>query len=157
MCAILDASVVGEVFQGGRQGAGNEFFQRVITGKGHLVAGGKLLEELRKGSASFKQWERQLKLSGKLRIVEAEPLDGRAGELRSEERCASDDTHIIALAQVSGARLLYSNDMKLHQDFKNPNLIDRPRGKVYSTLRSKNFSEGRRQLLNRRNLCQIRH
>ena len=157
MCAILDANVVGEVFQGDQERAGGKFLDWVINGRGHLVAGGELLAELRKGLASFKQWERELMRSGKLRVVRANQVDGRAGELRSENRCVSDDTHIIALAQVSGARLLYSNDKDLHQDFTYPILIKKPRGKVYSTVTSKDYLESHRQLLNRRDLCQIRH
>ena len=67
----------------------------------------------------------------------------------------SDDPHIIALAQVSGARLLYSNDKSLQQDFKNKDLINNPRGKVYITNECRgNFSSGHKKLLVRRDLCQ---
>lgn len=67
--------------------------------------------------------------------------------------CQSDDTHIIALAQISGARLLFSNDKALHQDFKNKELINNPRGKVYSTLRGSDFRASHKNLLARRDLC----
>ena len=50
--------------------------------------------------------------------------------------CQSNDQHVIALAIVSGARLLYSNDRRLQRDFKDRRLIDPP-GKVYSTRRGK--------------------
>ena len=45
----------------------------------------------------------------------------------------SDDEHILALARVSGARLLFSGDKDLHDDFKNPKIIGKPGGKVYQT------------------------
>ena len=45
--------------------------------------------------------------------------------------CVSDDPHIIALARVSGARTLCSNDNNLHTDFKNQRLLSHPRGGVY--------------------------
>ena len=48
--------------------------------------------------------------------------------------------HVLALAQVSGARLLYSNDQTLQRDFKNSKLIKNPRGNVYTTLRNKNVA-----------------
>jgi hypothetical protein len=48
-----------------------------------------------------------------------------AGELKS------DDPHIIALAKVSGARLLCSKDQNLHTDFGNRVFIDKPRGNIY--------------------------
>ena len=59
----------------------------------------------------------------------------------------------IALAQTSGARLPYSDDGDLHRDFKNPALIDNPRGTVYSTLRSDEFTPARRRQLSRRDIC----
>ena len=83
-------------------------------------------------------------------------MDGREEELGREGRCRSNDIHVIALAQISGARLLYSNDQALHEDFGNKLLIDRPRGKVYSTNERKDFTNAHRRLLNNRNLCRSR-
>ena len=48
----------------------------------------------------------------------------------------SDHIHVIALANASGARLLYTEDKGLMDDFKNKDLISKPRGTVYS--RAKN-------------------
>ncbi|MYH42126.1 MAG: hypothetical protein F4017_01170 [Acidimicrobiaceae bacterium] len=61
--------------------------------------------------------------------------------------CRSDDHHVIALAQISGARLLFSNDKDLHKDFKNRQLIDQPTGTVYSTLARNDFTSHRRAQL----------
>ena len=83
-------------------------------------------------------------------------MDEREKELNEEGRCHSNDTHVIALAQITGARLLYSNDKDLHEDFKNKRLIDEPRGKVYSTNEDKNFTNAHEKLLNNRNLCRNR-
>ena len=44
----------------------------------------------------------------------------------------SDDSHVIALARASGARLLYTGDTALIADFKDKRLIDKPRGRIYS-------------------------
>ena len=67
---------------------------------------------------------------------------GRAIEVKAErlheeetalaEQIVSDDPHVLALARVSGARLLYTNDANLMADFKNKRLIDDPRGSVYT-------------------------
>ena len=65
--------------------------------------------------------------------------------------CASNDSHIIALAQVANARMLYSRDQDLHQDFTNLALLDRPRGKVYP--RNRSLSESKRWLDRNRRLC----
>ena len=43
----------------------------------------------------------------------------------------SDDSHVLALAWASGARLLYTGDADLMDDFKDKRFIDKPRGKVY--------------------------
>jgi hypothetical protein len=47
-----------------------------------------------------------------------------------EGQCRSNDHHIIALARVSGVRLLCSADAKLGGDFRNGSILH-PRGSVY--------------------------
>ena len=152
MCAILDVNVVHEVFGSNRTGAGVAFFNWINTGTGDLVAGGKMLKELNFNS-NFRKWWQQAILAGKSRIVNEDNVNTKSEALKNEVTCRSDDLHIIALAQVSGARLLYSNDNNLQQDFKNKTLIDDPRGKVYSTLKDQNFKNSHRRLLRRKDLC----
>ena len=152
MCAILDANVASEVFGSCPQSSGEKFFQWLNEGTGRLVAGGKLLEELAGSSEGFREWASVAVGAGKLRIVNKDEVDTRTGHIQSQDTCKSDDPHVIALAQVSGARLLYSNDRDLQGDFTNKQLIDTPRGKVYSTLRHKSFHRSHQQLL-RNNLC----
>ena len=56
MCAVLDASVCSMVFGGeDRPDAGRRFFEWVNSGKGRLVIGGKLRDELYQ-SQKFKNW-----------------------------------------------------------------------------------------------------
>jgi len=119
-----------------------------------LVVGRKLLDELKSGKA--REWIRQAILAGKVRQETTSAVDEREEKLLQEETCRSNDTHVIALAQISGARLLYSNDKDLHVDFKNRLLINEPRGKVYSTNEGKNFTSSHARLLRDRNLCRNR-
>ena len=49
------------------------------------------------------------------------------------ERCRSNDAHIIARARISGARVLYSHDHDLHNDFRNRVLVRAPRGSIYQS------------------------
>ena len=149
MCAIVDANVAPEVFGHHRPPAGAEFFKWINQKGGRLVTGGKLLEELERTSA--REWVRQAMIAGRIRTGDDSQVDARAVELR--DSCISDDPHVIALAQVSGARLLYSNDRDLHRDFRNKRLIDGPRGSVYSTRDDKEFRDRHRRLLRRRDLC----
>ena len=149
MCAIVDANVVPEVFGHDRPAAGAEFFKWINREGGRLVAGGRLLEELERTVA--REWVRQAMIAGRIRAEDNSEVDARAAELR--DSCISDDPHVIALAQVSGARLLYSNDQDLHRDFRNERLIDGPRGSVYATRDGKGFRDRHRRLLRRKNLC----
>ena len=117
-----------------------------------MVVGGRLLSELNKLSA-FRQWAQAASLSGTMRTENDEKVAARAEELEERGACRSDDPHVVALAQVSGARLLYSNDINLHRDFTNKNVVDDPRGKVYSTNKSKEFTDAHQRLLRRKDLC----
>lgn len=152
MCAIVDANTASEVFGPRPQPTGDRFFKWLNEGTGRLVAGGQLLEELENGSAGFRKWASVAVGAGKLRIVNNDAVDARTENIQSQGACKSDDPHVIAVAQVSGARLLYSNDRDLQSDFTNKRLIDDPRGKVYSTLKYKSFHRSHQQLL-RSNLC----
>ena len=97
----------------------------------------------------------EVALAGKMRIVNDSEVSARTDQIRNEESCASDDPHVIALAQVSRARLLYSNDRSLQRDFRNKQLIDDPRGSVYSTQKSSEFRPAHKSLLGRRDLCRV--
>ena len=158
MCAILDANVVSEVFGSDRPAAGIGFFAWISAGKGHLVVGGKLLEELDKGSNSFSAWGREARLAGKMWVEDEGKVKERAEQLCTAGTCKSNDLHIIALAQVSGTRRLYSNDSDLQEDFTDKRLIDKPRGKVYSTRMHKDFSDTHKKLLKlkKSELCRVR-
>ena len=153
MCAIIDANVVAEVFGSSRPPAEAKFFDWLHDGKTILVVGGRLLRELSDASNNFTRWAQVVQHSKHMRIVDDAKVNDKTKQLLADRSCKSDDEHIIALAQLGGARLLYSNDGDLHQDFDDKSLIDSPRGKVYSTLRNKNFTRRHRDLLRRRDLC----
>ena len=150
MCAIVDANVAHEVFGAGRPEAGRKFFEWINDGSGRLVVGGKLFEELKKSSDGFRNLGQQLQLAGRMTIVNKSVINKRTDQLQTS--CRSDDPHVIALAQVSGARLLYSNDRALQRDFKNRKLIDSPKGSVYTTLMHKGYRDSHKDLL-KRDLC----
>ena len=152
MCAILDANTGSEVFGSSPSPAGQKFLQWVNKGQGRLVVGGKLLSELKKLSA-FEQWAQTAIVSGRMRTGKEEYVATITQQLEGQGDYLSDDPHILALAQVSGARLLYSNDSKLQKDFKSKSLIDNPRGKVYTTNAGKGFSRAHQGMLGRKDLC----
>lgn len=151
MCAIVDANAAHQVFGGNRPSAGIEFFNWISYGTGSLVIGGKLREELDQIS-SFSDWLNEAIQSGRVILAEDNIVLAEAMNLSDSGLCQSDDEHVIALARLSGARLLFSNDYKLQRDFKDKKLIDEPRGSVYSTLKNRNVTPTHKNLL-RKNVC----
>ena len=151
MCAILDANVVHEVFSNDRPPAGTAFFNRINPGYLRLVVGGKLLDELSQNRIC-REWIQQATLAGIVRTFNDQAIAAQCTVLQRSGLCMSNDLHIIALAQVSGARLLYSNDRPLHRDFRNRMLINHPRGKVYSTYTGGQLRNSHQRLLGS-NLC----
>jgi len=152
MCAILDANVVGQVFGEDRPAAGRAFFEWLNADRGRLVVGGQLRNELDQ-SAAFRQWRVQAVLAGRVTLLNDDAIDAKARQLAKEKTCRSDDEHVVAVAQLSGARLLYTNDQDLQRDFNSKALIDQPRGKVYTTRTRDDLTKGQRRLLANRNLC----
>ena len=151
MCAIVDANAAHQVFGRNRPSAGIEFFNWISYGTGSLVIGGKLREELDQIS-SFSDWLNEAIQSGRVILAEDNIVLAEAMNLKNSGLCQSDDEHVIALARLSGARLLFSNDYKLQRDFKDKKLIDEPRGSVYSTLQNRDVTSTHKNLL-RKNVC----
>lgn len=155
MCAIVNANVANEVFGPNPTPAGERFFNWINKGSNRLVVGGKLLSELETGSPLFRNWASEVARSGNMKILNEGRILEMTDQIEQERRHTSDDPHVLAVARLSGARLLYSNDADLQRDFKNKRLIDDPRGKVYSTTReNKDFTITHRRLLRRKDLCQ---
>lgn len=146
MCAILDANAAAAVFGRHRGGAAKAFLDWINEGSGSLVVGGKLRNEL-SNIGSFRKWQKQAVLAGRVKNADDAIVDERARELAGRNVCASNDHHVIALANVTGARLLYTNDRDLQKDFKNRDLIKQPRGKIYSADAYADFQPVHKNLL----------
>ena len=106
--------------------------QKLLDGILKMVYGGKLLTEYGR-SSKIKSVLRKFDQIGIAQAYDDEKLNIEAKRIRRLQVCRSDDAHIIALAKVSGARLLCSEDGELHEDFRNSRLLSNPRGKVYQT------------------------
>ena len=146
MCAIVDANVANEVFGRDCSPAGAKFLQWLSTGKGHLVAGGTLLDELQR-SGDFKRWAQAAVNSGRMTFLNKERTANETEDIKRAGGYQSNDAHVLAVARISGARLLYSNDLGLQQDFTNYELVSNPRGRVYQTTRSGQYTRAHRELL----------
>src|SRR5258707_55178 len=100
-------------------------------GEPRLVAAGLLLKELVK-LTEVRQLLLQLEKAGRLRSVPAEKLRREEARLRTARSCKSNDIHVLALGIASGARTLATFDRALTSDFRNPKIINKPRGSVYN-------------------------
>ena len=77
--------------------------------------------------------------AGQARVIPAEQFVADEQMLRTRADLRSDDPHVLALARMTGARLLYTADANLIKDFKDKKFIDKPRGKVYSSASNSNL------------------
>lgn len=134
MCIIIDANRAASIFPSAdrkRDPASQPIIDWLYRSKGAtgaLVYGGKLADELANVETA---WRAVLALKRAGRAFEF-PADAVKNEERTvAPACKSDDPHVIALARVSGARVLYSEDTTLHEDWKNLALVAKPRGVIY--------------------------
>ena len=153
MCAIVDANVTFEVFGRKQTEAGVEFRSWLDSDRGSLVVGGKNLEELERNGNFIRWFSEARRLEGRVRQIKRKIMSERQQVLVQGGLLKSDDEHVLALALVSGARLLYTNDGDLKDDFRNPDIISDPEGKVYTTQEGKEFGVEHRELLEAGNLC----
>ena len=154
MCAIVDANVSGEVFGDNKSEAGQFFFDWLTGTKksGKLVIGGRLRQELGE-HGRFRAWLVQASLAGRARQVDDQRVDAETEALQRTGVCQSNDWHILGLARVSGARLLFSNDLALQQDFTNPQIVGGVRGKVFTTVQRKDIRPAHKNILRQTDLC----
>jgi len=129
MCVIIDTSLASKVFAEHR---GSDYFPlwKWIEDKdGVIVYGGHLQTELYKISRA-KRYLKTLSAAGKAHRMPKDEVDREEKKICEMSR-KSDDPHVLALARLSGARVLCSNDRDLHDDFKNLSLVPSPRGRIY--------------------------
>ena len=157
MCAIVDANVSGEVFGDNKSEAGQFFYDWLTNAKrpGRLAIGGTKLRTELGNHAGFKAWLAQAVLAGRARQMDDQKVNAEAEFLQSQGNCQSNDWHVLGLARVRGARLLFTNDRNLQQDFANREILGGVRGRIFTTMQRKDVRPAHRSLLNRTDLCQI--
>ena len=127
MCVILDVNNIGKFNEPADEDmkpAWNWLDRQ--NGKIAYASTKKFEEEWERGGGI--QLRRELQRRSKLKEISAQDVQEKAAEL--EGKIESDDPHIIALAIIADVKVLISNDRRLHEDFKNRNLVG---GRVYQT------------------------
>jgi len=139
VCAIIDKSAVGSLFSDKTQNDYRPFLDWVLKQDGTVAIGGKNREELAE-STKMRGLLAELKRARKLVDSEDRQVDEESKQI--EHQCSSNDSHVIALARVSGARLLVlarvgasqghlAGENLLEQDFRDRALVKSPRGRIY--------------------------
>lgn len=134
MGVIIDANRTGDAVSIKNDPDLNYLLNWIRT-SGCLVIGGKLKSELSE-SKKFKDLIAELQRAGRLEIIEDVKMEEEIKWLKMNAKFESNDPHIIALARLSGARILCTLDQRLIKDFCNKDLIDSPRGAVYRNKKS---------------------
>lgn len=130
MCLIVDANLAAQVF-GSPPGADFVPILDWLEKKdGCLIFGGHLGTELDRVEKA-RRFLRALLQAGRAKRIPDGRVEKEEAVVRGTGHCQSNDGHVVALARVSGARTLCTLDRTLQQDFGNPKLVDKPRGKVY--------------------------
>jgi len=135
MCVIVDADVsVRVLLEVDDPDYG--LMRRALFGdaipRARIVYGGKLLTVEYKRSARILGAIAALDRAGRARRVPDELVNEIEAIVCAEGACVSQDTHVVALARASRARLLCTMDGALSTDFTNPAVVNAPRGKVYT-------------------------
>ncbi len=131
MCIIVDNSVRDNVFGDKMTVSGERLRNRINDQKRKLVVGGKLVREL-SGAESFRNWLVQAQLADLVLEFPDSDVEAHTESVKRNSKCRSNDEHVIALALLSGCRVLCARDRQLREDFRDPEIVSKPRGKLYS-------------------------
>ncbi len=128
---IVDADRIGSFLEDREDSDAAPIHRWLSRGRGKLVysTGGKFATEvLRRQRQRLLEYDR----AGRARRIPAHSFVADERRLRRQGGLRSNDAHVIALARASGARLLYTGDRRLMQDFRDPRFVQKPRGRIYS-------------------------
>jgi len=128
MCVIIDANLAPRIFNVPTPPEFRPLLRWIYSERGGLVFGGLNMKELfriKRARHAIKELRRHH------RAIEILGTEAEQSRIEADLPFVSDDPHIIALARLSNARTLCSEDNDLHSDFKNLKLIPRPKGRIY--------------------------
>lgn len=150
MCAIVDASGANDVFGEDRPEIGIAFFDW-ISDHGHILTGGKLTMEIGDLCPRFLKWAEEAERTRKLIKINRSRIHAEMGEVIKRKHGGSplNDAHILAIARLGGARLLYANDKDLLENFVDPRLVSRPRVDTLTSLAGGRVTDEDREILER--------
>ena len=115
MCAILDASCFNGFFSGSEDFA--PVHKWIEEKNGKLVYSPTEKFEKEWDGEEKRRYIKDRIGSGKIKQIDEKVVHIKTQKWKAAQ-IQSDDPHIIALAEVSGAKVLFTNDTDLEKDFK---------------------------------------
>lgn len=140
---IIDVNIAPKVFLINNDTDFSDLHNRIFPRRKSyilIVLGGKLAKELVK-NINISRILKQLDSAGRTCLIKENLIEEDEQILNNLNICKSNDIHILSLARVSLTRLLVTKDTDLIKDFKNKNIIDNPRGKIYSSTNHNHLLE----------------
>ena len=134
MCLILDTNKYGDFLNRNPDMKPVRDWVENKRGKIAYSATQKMESELKRCGKKMEDIIILYRKNNYIKNIPEEGVEKAMGKLQKSD-LKSDDPHIIALAQVSGVKLLVSGDTDLHKDFKR--LIKG--GSVYQTKEHKHL------------------
>jgi len=130
MCVILDTNRFSEALGKARDPRYVPLLEWVLSGRGLLVYGGTKYDTEIDGVQVARTFFAQRLRAGQAFLASKADVDAEEAKIAAMPH-DSDDEHILALARVTGARTVCTEDADLMSDFKNTKLVPPPRGRVY--------------------------
>ena len=133
MCIIVDANRLGDFLADPAKPDSAPIRKWLDHRGGRMVysTGGAFAKEIgRRLRAKLRGYVQ----AGKANVVPAAQFAADERKLTVLKNRRFNDPHVLALARATGVRLLYTHDANLMADFRNKKLIDKPRGKIYSSV-----------------------
>lgn len=134
MCLIVDNNITGDLLADPPDAACAKVLDWVTKPlrDGALVYGGRLAREY-DGSPRMRKLVLALQKRGRAFLIPSEIVDAEEVRLAEGGSLRSDDGHVVALARVSGTRLVFTRDLALMSDMEDRALVADPPGRVYQT------------------------
>jgi hypothetical protein len=129
MCGILDTNRFSAALRNPVDSELAPFLSWILERDGQLVFGGSVYSREVDRHDAARRFFATLLRAGKVTRIDAKLVDLEQDQV--SDSCASNDSHLIALARVTGARLFCTDDTKLMLDVRTKHLLDNPRGRIY--------------------------
>ena len=141
MCLIVDASVVNELVA--NKTKRSKVFLEFQSKRRIRIATCSDLKKEHKGNTAVIDFFRRIKQNNLLDDIDDEQIDAEKDLVAKAAQPKSNDLHVLALARISGARVIATDDRALQEDIGNKKLLDAPRGKVFSNENQRHLFSGR--------------